>query len=81
MDQEQLMQLGELYRDLRIARGLKLKDVARENLSLSQISRFENGQTMLTADKLLLAIEAIHMTFPEFSYAVNHYFGNIGIAI
>ncbi|QEY06923.1 Rgg/GadR/MutR family transcriptional regulator [Streptococcus ratti] len=73
MDQEQLMQLGELYRDLRIARGLKLKDVARENLSLSQLSRFENGQTMLTADKLLLAIEAIHMTFPEFSYAVNHY--------
>lgn len=35
MNQEQLIQLGELYRNLRIARGLKLKDIARENLSLS----------------------------------------------
>lgn len=47
MKLEKSMQLGELYRELRIARGLKLKDVARENLSVSQLSRFENGQSML----------------------------------
>ena len=67
------MELGELYRELRIARGLKLKDVVRDNLSLSQLSRFENGQTMLSADRMLLAISGIHMTFAEFGYALNNY--------
>lgn len=38
------MNLGELYRELRVARGLKLKDVARGNLSLSQLSKFEMGK-------------------------------------
>jgi Rgg/GadR/MutR family transcriptional activator len=73
MKLEKSMQLGELYRELRIARGLKLKDVARENLSVSQLSRFENGQSMLAADKLLIAISGIHMTFSEFGQAINNY--------
>ena len=60
------IQLGELYKELRIARGLKQKDVARKGLSIAQLSKFENGQTMLSADKLLIAIESIHMTFEEF---------------
>ncbi|EMC15120.1 hypothetical protein SMU76_03150 [Streptococcus mutans N66] len=67
------MELGELYRELRIARGLKIKDIACDNLSKSQLSRFENGQTMLAADKLLLAISGIHMSFSEFGYALSHY--------
>ncbi|EMB73444.1 hypothetical protein SMU40_06324 [Streptococcus mutans 15VF2] len=73
MKMNRSMELGELYRELRIARGLKLKDVARKNLSVSQLSKFENGQTMLAADKLLLAIQGIHMTFSEFSYALTQY--------
>lgn len=35
MKLEKSMQLGELYRELRIARDLKLKDIARDNLSVS----------------------------------------------
>ena len=62
------IQLGELYKELRIARGLKQKDVARKGLSIAQLSKFENGQTMLSADKLLIAIESIHMTFEEFGH-------------
>ncbi|MGT2751279.1 XRE/MutR family transcriptional regulator [Streptococcus orisasini] len=67
------LKLGELYKELRMARGLKLKDVARDNLSVSQLSKFENGQNMLAADKLLLAISGIHMTFSEFGHALNNY--------
>ncbi|SUN44459.1 transcriptional regulator [Streptococcus equi subsp. equi] len=73
MNNTDLMSLGELYKELRIARGLRLKDVARDNLSVSQLSKFENGQSMLAADKLLLAISGIHMTFAEFGHAVNGY--------
>ncbi|CYU72434.1 TPA: Rgg/GadR/MutR family transcriptional regulator [Streptococcus suis] len=73
MNHSNLMSLGELYKELRIARGLKLKDVARDNLSVSQLSKFENGLSMLAADKLLLAISGIHMSFAEFGYAANGY--------
>ena len=66
------IQLGELYKELRIARGLKQKDVARKGLSIAQLSKFENGQTMLSADKLLIAIESIHMTFEEFGHKLNN---------
>ena len=67
------LELGELYKELRMARGLKQKDVAKDNLSVSQLSKYENGQTMLAADKLLLAIQGIHMTFSEFGYALTQY--------
>lgn len=67
------VQLGDLYKELRVARGLKQKDVSREGLSIAQLSKFENGQTMLSADKLLIAIESIHMTFEEFGHKLNNY--------
>ncbi|AND80137.1 Rgg/GadR/MutR family transcriptional regulator [Streptococcus pantholopis] len=73
MNEKKSMALGELYKELRMARGLRLKDIAQDNLSMPQLSRFENGQTMLAADKLLLAISAIHMSFAEFGHAVNNY--------
>ncbi|MGT2949119.1 Rgg/GadR/MutR family transcriptional regulator [Streptococcus devriesei] len=65
--------LGELYRELRLARGLKMKDIANDRLSQSQLSKFENGQTMLSADKLITAISAIHMSLAEFEHAYHQY--------
>ena len=73
MNTKESMDLGELFRELRIARGLKVKDVASDKLSVSQLSKFENGQTMLSSDKLLVAISGIHMNFSEFGYALNNY--------
>ena len=73
MNTKESMDLGELFRELRIARGLKLKDVASDKLSVSQLSKFENGQTMLSSDNLLVAISGIHMNFSEFGYALNNY--------
>lgn len=70
---QNLMDLGELYKELRVARGIKLKDVANENLSISQLSKFENGQSMLSADRLFTAIEGINMSFAEFGHAYNNY--------
>lgn len=67
------MELGEFYRELRIARGVKQNEVACEGLTASQLSKFELGQSMLSADKLFLAIEGINMTFAEFAYKLNSY--------
>lgn len=66
-------ELGELFKEMRLARGLKLKDIASDNLTVSQLSKFENGYNMLSADRLLKAIEGLHMSFAEFGMAMNHY--------
>ncbi|MGT2926303.1 Rgg/GadR/MutR family transcriptional regulator [Streptococcus cuniculipharyngis] len=73
MKAEDKLNLGEFYKELRLARGIKQKEVARDGLSVSQLSKFETGQSMLSADKLLIAIEGIHMTFEEFGYALYNY--------
>lgn len=67
------MELGEFYRELRIARGVKQNEVACEGLTASQLSKFELGQSMLSTDKLFLTIEGINMTFAEFAYKLNSY--------
>lgn len=67
------MELGEFYRELRRARGLKQSDVACTGLTASQLSKFELGQSMLSADKLMLAIRGINMTFDEFAHKLNNY--------
>lgn len=43
------MELGEFYKELRLARKLKQSDVACDGLTASQLSKFELGQTMLSA--------------------------------
>lgn len=67
------IELGEFYKELRIARGLRQADVASRNLTASQVSKFELGQSMLSADKLMLAIRGINMTFDEFAHKLNNY--------
>ncbi|EMY83977.1 Rgg family transcriptional regulator, partial [Streptococcus pneumoniae] len=42
-------------------------------LTASQLSKFELGQSMLSADKLILAIQGINMNFDEFGHKLNNY--------
>ncbi|KXT72430.1 Positive transcriptional regulator, MutR family [Streptococcus sp. DD10] len=67
------MELGEFYKELRLARGLKQSDIACEGLTASQLSKFELGRSMLSADKLMLAIRGINMTYDEFGHKLNNY--------
>ena len=45
MDSNELLKLGEFYKELRIARKVKQKDVAKNKLSVSQLSKFESSVT------------------------------------
>lgn len=65
------MELGEFYKELRLARKLKQSDVACDGLTASQLSKFELGQSMLSADKLILAIQGINVTFDEFGHKLK----------
>ena len=39
-----MKKFGELYRQFRESRGIRLKDVAKAGISTSQLSRFEKGR-------------------------------------
>ncbi|HFI0469685.1 TPA: Rgg/GadR/MutR family transcriptional regulator [Streptococcus suis] len=73
MDAVPQIGLGEFYRELRNSRLVKQKDVVRGDFTAAQLSRFESGKSMLSADKLIVAVEGINMTMEEFTYKYHGY--------
>ncbi|MBJ6746711.1 helix-turn-helix domain-containing protein [Streptococcus sp. 121] len=67
------MILGETYRALREEKGISISSLAGADISKSQISRFELGETEISVFKLLYLLEKIGTTFEEFLLACNHY--------
>ena len=64
---------GKIFKQFRESRGLTLKDVAKNGLSTSHISRFERENSDLTISKFMQALDAINMPVEEFMYAVNDF--------
>lgn len=62
---------GEIFKKFRESRGFRLKDVANEVISTSQLSRFEKGETDLTISKFILILDEINLSIDEFMYAVH----------
>jgi Rgg/GadR/MutR family transcriptional activator len=62
----QELTLGEFYKETRERLGYTQRDAATVYCNHSLISRFENNQTILRADKLLIAINGLDMTPTEF---------------
>lgn len=73
------LEIGMYYKQVREERGYTLADVAMSSdyLDKSQLSRFESGQSMLSADRFLTAINGLNMTVTEFfalrSVEPSHY--------
>ena len=65
--------VGIFFKEIRQTRGYTQKDAGGNYISKSQLSRFENGDTILTAEKLYYAITQISMTPNEFFNAFNDY--------
>ena len=61
-------ELGNYYKQVRNERGYTLSDVAisSDYLDKSQLSRFESGESMLSADRFLAAVNGLNMTTSEF---------------
>ncbi|MEQ3453068.1 Rgg/GadR/MutR family transcriptional regulator [Enterococcus cecorum] len=64
---------GKIFKKYRESRQLKLRDIASKELSTSQISRFENGESDLTITKFMHAIQLINMPIDEFMYTANKF--------
>ena len=69
-----MKKLGKVFHDFRVNRNISLKQIADENVSISQISRFERGESDLSVSKFLIALENMKVETGEFMDALqkNH---------
>ncbi len=60
------MELGSTFKTLRKQKDLSLAQASHNVLSISQLSRFENQQSSITAEALLGCLKNLHLTLGEF---------------
>lgn len=57
--------LGKVFKELRESRNISLRKATGGGFSASLLSRFENGQSEISAQKLFIALENIHANVEE----------------
>lgn len=67
------MNIGTMYRDLRTERGLTLKDATTGEISYSQLSKFERGETSITIHHLVNLVHNLGISFSEFIVAIEKF--------
>lgn len=71
-------QYGKVYQALRKSKGLALKVAANQSISISTLSRFENGELNLSLEHFIQILGNIHISLDEFQCFYYHYVGYIG---
>lgn len=66
-----MKKFGLILKKIRQSKGLSLASVASNTVSKSQLSRFENGETDITLDKLLSVLKNLNVSLEEFIYMGN----------
>lgn len=64
---------GPVYQSIRKSKHLAMTDVADSEISQSQISRFERGESSLTIDKFMRLLENTSVTLDEFESIYDNY--------
>ena len=57
--------LGKVFKELRESRKISLRKATGDDFSASLLSRFENGKSEISAQKLFIALENIHANVEE----------------
>lgn len=65
--------LGSLLKEIRQSRKFTLKTLAGDTLSVAHLSKFENGTTNLTINKLFPLLDRLNVTYEEFFIESNAY--------
>ncbi|WP_208560244.1 Rgg/GadR/MutR family transcriptional regulator [Marinilactibacillus kalidii] len=80
---------GQVFKTIRKSKGMTLKEAGGSILSVSQLSRFENGKSMIPVDLFFDLLNQINTTSEEFLYlkgsaaetAIRQYFFRIEYAV
>lgn len=66
-------ELGQVLKSFRKNRNILLKQLASPEVSLSQLSRFERGESDISLSKFLVALDNMHVEVKEFMDHSNDY--------
>lgn len=64
---------GETFKFLRNSRQISQKDIIKNNLSRTTISKFENNKIMLSMSNFDYLLNSIDVSFEEFNFIKNDY--------
>lgn len=64
---------GKIFKFIREGKGLSLAKVAKTHISTSQLSRFENGESDITVQKLIHILEGMNVSLNEFIHAYQDF--------
>ena len=65
--------LGLVFKTMRKSRKLSLAEATGGLFSISMLSRFENGQAEMSAEKLRECLENIYLQMVEFEFMVSEF--------
>lgn len=67
---------GTIFKKIRRSKNISQKFMSDQNISQSEISKFENGYLMLRANEFMQLIGKLNITPNEFIYIMNDYMPN-----
>ena len=73
MSGKRMKNLGKVFKELRESRKISLRKATGGRFSVSLLSRFENGQSEISAQKLFVALENIHANVEELLFLARDF--------
>ena len=73
MSGKRMKNLGKVFKELRESRKISLRKARGGRFSASLLSRFENGQSEISAQKLFAALENIHANVEELLFLARDF--------
>lgn len=67
-----LTNIGQVFKEIRISRGLGLKELCDNDISISSLSNFERGKTDISFTKFMKLIEKVNISYDEFMYMIKN---------
>lgn len=68
----ELSYIGHTFKEIRLSRGMGLKELCDEDISISSLSNFERGKTDISFTKFIRLIEKINISYDEFVYMIKN---------
>ena len=65
-------QLGTIFRELRLSKGMTLEEASKGIVSLPFLSKFERGEHEITSNKFIRLLSRLNISYREFELILGH---------
>ncbi|KST90253.1 helix-turn-helix domain-containing protein [Lactococcus lactis] len=71
---EEELAIGIIFKEFRISKGFSQLEAAGNEISVTHLSNFENGKTVISTNHFLNILQNINVNMFEFQNSLNQYF-------